>query len=183
MARRRWRLRHTLCTGAAIGLFAGVMVVSPTARALVRFFPEPQRVVVPVLGVSPHALTSSWGSPRSEGRHHEGIDIFARRGTPVVSATSGEVTRIGQDRLGGNVVWVAGEGLKLYYYAHLDRFREGLTVGRRVAPGEQLGYVGTTGNAAGTPPHLHFGVYPLGNAFRAVDPAPLLQTRGMTLRD
>ena len=80
--------------------------------------------------------------------------------------------RIGTtDPLGGNTVWVAGKPSTLYYYAHLDRFCAGLRVGDRVQAGEVLGFVGDTGNARGTPPHLHFGVYPLTHAFWPVDPA------------
>jgi murein DD-endopeptidase MepM/ murein hydrolase activator NlpD len=151
---------------------------SRTARALVRYARDPQVLLVPVSGVSPRHLSSSFGEPRSEHRRHQGIDILAPRGTPVVSATAGEVVRVGQDRLGGNVVWVAGEGMSLFYYAHLDRFRAGLAVGDQVAAGTTLGFVGTTGNAAATPPHLHFGIYPARRGFRAVDPFRLLQARG-----
>jgi murein DD-endopeptidase MepM/ murein hydrolase activator NlpD len=147
-------------------------------RVLLRYAAEPAQVTVPVDGVAPTALRSSFGEPRSGHRRHKGIDIFARRGTPVIAATAGEVIRVGHDRLGGNVVWVAGEGAKLYYYAHLDRFRPGLHAGEQVTPGRELGVVGTTGNAVGTPPHLHFGVYPASNALRAIDPAPLLRTKG-----
>jgi murein DD-endopeptidase MepM/ murein hydrolase activator NlpD len=96
----------------------------------------------------------------------------------VLSATRGEVWRIGTDSLGGNVVTVLGEGPALYYYAHLDDWEDGLVVGRRVEKGTPLGVVGNTGNARNTPPHLHFGVYRVGWwRSRAVDPAPLLGVR------
>jgi murein DD-endopeptidase MepM/ murein hydrolase activator NlpD len=91
------------------------------------------------------------------------------------------VFRIGHDRLGGNVVWVAGEGMSLFYYAHLERFCAGLAVGDEVTAGTTLGFVGNTGNAATTPPHLHFGIYPARRGFRAVDPFRLLEERGQTL--
>ena len=147
-----------------------------TAWALVRYAAPGARLTVPVEGVERRALRSSFGEPRSGRRKHEGIDIFARRGTPIVAASDGEVVRVGTtDRLGGNTVWVAGSGARLYYYAHLDHHRPGLSVGERVRAGTRLGFVGTTGNARGTPPHLHFGVYPALRAFRAVDPAPLLR--------
>ncbi len=141
----------------------------------------PEHLRMPVKGVRPEALRSTFGAPRSGGRKHEGIDIFAPRGTPVVSATRGTVWKVGHDRLGGKVVMVLGEGPAFYYYAHLDRHAPGLKRGMRVEPGTRLGTVGNTGNARNTPPHLHFGVYPLRLrglfGARAVDPYPLL-TRG-----
>jgi murein DD-endopeptidase MepM/ murein hydrolase activator NlpD len=132
-------------------------------------------MIVPVVGIEPKGLRSSFGEARSGHRTHKGIDIFAPRGRWVVAAASGEVVRVGQDPLGGNVVWIAGEGAKMYYYAHLDRFRPELRVGEQVRAGTPLGFVGITGNARTTPPHLHFGIYPSRNAFRAIDPAPLLR--------
>lgn len=169
----RW-LKRALVAGALL-LVVGVLATHRTAWALLRYAAPPSELTVPVAGAARASLRSSWGEPRSGGRHHEGIDIFARRGTPVVAAADGEVVRIGRDRLGGNVVWVAGGGARLYYYAHLDRFEPGLRVGQGVGAGAPLGRVGTTGNARGTPPHLHFGVYPAARAFLAVDPAPLLR--------
>lgn len=162
---------------AGVLLFAlGVLVTHRTAWALVRYAAAPSELVVPVRGVARASLRSSFGEPRSGHRRHEGIDIFARRGTPVVAAADGEVVRIGTtDRLGGNTVWVAGRGARLYYYAHLDRFAPRLRVGQRVDAGDRLGFVGNTGNARHTPPHLHFGVYPLARGFVAVDPTPLLK--------
>ncbi len=174
---RRLKIAGCVLFGLTL-LASAVMLSSPIGRALFVYAPAPAEVAVPVAGVEPLSLTSSWGAPRSEHRHHEGIDIFAPRGTPVLAATAGEVFKVGQNRLGGNVVWVAGEGMSLYYYAHLSRFAEGLGPGQRVARGTVLGYVGNTGNAAKTPPHLHFGMYPATHAFRAVDPTPLLRGRG-----
>lgn len=133
--------------------------------------PAPAQVAVPVEGVSRRNLVDTWGAARSEGRTHEGIDIFARRGTPVTAATEGLVARIGENRLGGTVVWVYGPGRQRHYYAHLDRVAAALEVGQRVAVGDVLGYVGNSGNARGTPPHLHYGIYTLGGA---INPFPLL---------
>jgi murein DD-endopeptidase MepM/ murein hydrolase activator NlpD len=170
---KRW-LRRALVAGALVmGLVT--LMAHRVAWALVRNLVPPSQLTVPVEGVARTALHSSWGEPRSGHRHHQGIDIFARRGTPVVAAADGEVVRIGQDRLGGNVVWVAGGGARLYYYAHLEAFRPGLTRGERVHAGTVLGRVGTTGNARGTPPHLHFGIYPVWHFMWPVDPTPLLR--------
>jgi murein DD-endopeptidase MepM/ murein hydrolase activator NlpD len=92
-------------------------------------------------------------------RLHQGQDIFAPRGTPVYSATEGYVWRIGENSLGGKTVSVLGAGGRVYYYAHLKDYAENLKTGDYVTPETILGFVGNTGNAKGTPPHLHFGVY------------------------
>jgi murein DD-endopeptidase MepM/ murein hydrolase activator NlpD len=118
----------------------------------------PAHLPMPVQDVSARRLANSWGNARSGGRQHQGIDIFAPRGTPVLSATRGIVTRVGTNALGGQVVWVLGPGLEWHYYAHLDRFGD-VHAGDVVRAGDVLGYVGTTGNARGGPPHLHYGIY------------------------
>ncbi len=133
--------------------------------------PKPQALPVPVEGVRPRALRDTWGGARSEGRKHEGIDIFAKRGTPVVSSTEGIVSQVGTNRLGGLVVWVLGPGGQRHYYAHLDSYSD-VQPGMRIEAGRVLGYVGNTGNAKGTPPHLHYGVYDTGGA---INPYPLLK--------
>lgn len=171
----RWFKRGLIAFGVL--LLAIAFMVRRPVGALYRYADPPSQLVVPVAGVAREKLRSSFGEPRSEHRKHQGIDIFARRGTPVLAAARGEVVRIGHDRLGGNVVWIAGAGARMYYYAHLDSYRPGLAVGEEVEPGRWIGRVGTTGNAQGTPPHLHFGIYPANNAFRAVDPAPLLRAQ------
>jgi murein DD-endopeptidase MepM/ murein hydrolase activator NlpD len=136
----------------------------------------PQRMEVPVQGLRSRHLVSTWHAPRSSGRRHEGADLFAPKGTPVVSAVNGLVLRIGHDPLGGQVVWVLGEGRTLYYYAHLDAFAPRLRVGTTVSRGDRLGTVGNTGNAKTTPPHLHFGMYRVAvTGPRAYDPVPVLK--------
>lgn len=121
--------------------------------------PAPASLAMPVEGVRPASLRDSWHAPRDGGgRRHEGLDIFAPRGRPVHSATEGIVLQVGANPLGGQVVWVMGPGRQRHYYAHLDRYA-GVRAGQRVQPGTVLGYVGTTGNARGTPPHLHYGIY------------------------
>jgi peptidoglycan LD-endopeptidase LytH len=161
--------------GTIAGMALVVLLRHREVTALVRYADAPRGLVVPVQGVAATALRSSWGDPRPDQRRHEGIDIFAPRGTPVVTAAAGQIIRVGQDRLGGNIVWIAGSGARLYYYAHLDQFAPGLHPGLDVPAGFMIGRVGTTGNARGTSPHLHFGIYPADHAFHAVDPAPLLR--------
>jgi murein DD-endopeptidase MepM/ murein hydrolase activator NlpD len=131
----------------------------------------PKALPLPIAGVAPAALRDTWGAARGSGRRHEGIDIFAPKGTPIRSTTRGLVFRVGQNRLGGNVVWIFGPGRQMHYYAHLDRFGE-FEPGDLVMPGDIVGYVGDTGNARGTPPHLHYGVY---TGAGAINPFPLLQ--------
>jgi peptidoglycan LD-endopeptidase LytH len=126
----------------------------------------------PVRGVNARAVGSSFGSARDSGRRrHEGIDIFAPRRTPVVAAADGWITRQTTNRLGGKVVWLWAPSRRVsLYYAHLDE--QAVTPGERVTAGEIIGYVGNTGNARGTPPHLHFGVYAA--LAGAVDPFPFV---------
>ena len=133
--------------------------------------PAPLHLPVPVAGVRPHALVDTWGAPRPGGREHRGIDIFARLGTPVITPVPGIVIGIGQDRLGGNVVRILGPGRQVHYFAHLDKFAD-IRLRQWLKPGDIVGFVGNTGNARGTPPHLHYGVYA---ARGAINPFPLLR--------
>jgi murein DD-endopeptidase MepM/ murein hydrolase activator NlpD len=133
--------------------------------------PAPSHLPMPVQGVAVRSVANTWGAPRDAGtRTHQGLDIFARRGTPVLSPVEGIVIGVGQDRLGGNVVRVLGPGGQVHYFAHLDEF-SGVKRQDWVRPGAILGYVGATGNARGTPPHLHYGIYAAGGA---INPYPLL---------
>ena len=137
-------------------------------------------ILMPVEGVRVLQVADTWGGARGGGRSHEGQDIFAPRDTPVYSGTEGYVYRIGENRLGGNTVVVIGGGGWRYYYAHLSGYAEDLREGQAVTPDTLLGYVGTTGNAAGTPPHLHLGVYtgePETCDWDAINPLGLLTDR------
>ena len=116
-------------------------------------------LAMPVEGVKPRQIADTWGAARSNGRTHQGIDIFAVRGTPVLSSTQGIVSRVGTNSLGGKVVWIVGPKLSRHYYAHLDAYAENIQAGDWVEVGEVIGYVGNTGNAKNTPPHLHYGIY------------------------
>ena len=116
-------------------------------------------------------LTDTWGAARSQGRTHEGIDIFADRGTPIQSTTQGIVSKVGNNNLGGRVVVVVGPGGAGHYYAHLEDYAN-IAPNDWVEAGDVIGYVGDSGNAKGTPPHLHYGIYINGSA---VNPYPLMQ--------
>ncbi len=136
---------------------------------------EPPRTLpVPVQGVSMRAVRDTFGAPRPGDRKHQGVDIFAPRGTSVLSTTRGIVARIGENSLGGTVVWVLGPGGDRHYYAHLNSVAD-IKTGQRIVPGDVLGTVGTTGNARGTPPHLHYGVYR--RVYGAINPFPLLMDK------
>jgi murein DD-endopeptidase MepM/ murein hydrolase activator NlpD len=119
-------------------------------------------IACPVAGASGFADT--WGAPRSGGRRHQGVDMMAATGVPLVAAESGRVN-FKQTRLGGNSVWLYGNSGTSYFYAHLSGF-EGSS--RSVARGEVIGYNGSTGNAF--TPHLHFEIRPGGGI--AVNPYP-----------
>lgn len=134
--------------------------------------PPPARLPVPVQGVIAARIADTFGAPRGVDRAHAGVDIFATRGTPVTSTSLGLVVSIRDAGLGGKQVWLLGPARERHYYAHLDGWAPGLEQGARVAPGDVLGFVGTTGNARGTPPHLHYGIYGRGGAY---DPLPLFK--------
>lgn len=124
----------------------------------------PTVLPVPVEGVASAQLRNSWGQARYGGRRHKGIDIMAPRHTPIRSATEGVVEFKGMRGLGGQVVYVIGPGGYRHYYAHLEDYGP-QAVGDWVNAGEVIGTVGNSGNAAVSPPHLHYGIYaPSGTA-------------------
>ena len=135
--------------------------------------PPPTVLAMPVAALEPRDLRDTWHAARAPNRRHEGIDIFAKKGTPVLSAAEGIVLRLDETLVGGKLVWVLGPAGQHHYYAHLDSFGT-VTPGDRVRAGTLLGYVGNTGNAKTTPPHLHYGVYADDGA---VNPYPLLTGR------
>src|SRR5437588_650416 len=166
-----------LINGAAI--YAGVGLVANKTLFVVhvaRLYAKApdQNLEMPVQGVTKSQIADTWHAPREGDRLHEGQDIFAKRGTPVLSATDGYVLRIGENTLGGQTVSVIGAGGRIYYYAHLDSYAPNIAIGDRVTTQTVLGYVGNTGNAAGGPTHLHFGVYARDGA---LNPLPLLSDR------
>jgi len=129
---------------------------------------------VPVYNVRLVDISDTWGAARIKGRTHEGVDIFSERWTPVFSATAGYLRRLNIGTRGGKNVMVIGPGGVNYYYAHLDRVARGIEAGVKVTTDTVLGFVGNSGNASGTPPHLHFGIYSEpGNWDAVVNPYPL----------
>lgn len=124
----------------------------------------------------PHSFGNSFGAPRMIGTEyahsHQGTDILAPFGTPLLACERGIITRLGSDVLGGTTFWLKGESGTYYYYAHLSGYAEGMAKGNVVEAGSVLGYVGDTGNAKGTP-HLHFEIHPDGGP--PVNPYPLLK--------
>ena len=135
----------------------------------------PSKFKVPVHDVKSHQLKDNWGASRSSGRLHEGIDIMAPRGTKVLSSTEGLVYDLRDNNLGGKVIWIIGPAGSWHYYAHLDAHKRGLKIGDYVKVGDLLGYVGNTGNARHTAPHLHYGLYLQGKGRGATNPYPYLR--------
>lgn len=134
-------------------------------------------VMFPIAGTYSTPLIDSYGFPRMPGtpdeHWHEGIDLFAAKGAPLVATERGVITKLGVGRLGGLKFWLKGESGTEWYYAHLDSFAPGLADGVVVEAGQLVGYVGNTGNALTTPPHLHMQVHPGGG--EPVNPYPLLK--------
>lgn len=139
-----------------------VLRVQPTVGAAAHYDVEIESsplLAFPVRGVDSAAIWSAFGAERDGGRRaHRGVDIFAPRGTPVLAAMDGFISRVETTRVGGNVVWMQPLfGNVRLYYAHLSE--QWVEPGDFVIAGQPLGAVGNTGNAITTPPHLHFGVY------------------------
>lgn len=131
------------------------------------------RIFMPVEGIRISQVADTWDAPRSGGRRHEGQDIFAPKGTPIRSVVDGYVTRVADSGLGGKHIFVTGAGGRRYYYAHLDAFAD-ISYGDKVSTESIVGYIGNTGNAVNTPPHLHFGLYTNSGA---INPLPLMMNR------
>lgn len=133
------------------------------------------RVIAPFPVAGEAHYSDDWGAPRTNPypHRHEGTDVFAQEGTPVIAVADGTVSQVAPDTaVGGNAVYLTVADGTYYYYAHLDGFAEGLRAGDEVEEGDVLGFVGNTGNAEGTQDHLHFEIHPDGG--EATPPIPQL---------
>lgn len=132
----------------------GTAIIQPPAELLAR------DLAFPVHGIEPASIADSFTDARGLTRVHNAMDVMAARGTAVVAVDSGRVSRLGNSGAGGITVYQLDEaGRYGFYYAHLDRLAAGLAEGQAVRRGDVLGYVGTTGNARASAPHLHFAIY------------------------
>jgi murein DD-endopeptidase MepM/ murein hydrolase activator NlpD len=143
-------------------------------------------LLVPVKGVRASQIPDSFDSPRDGERVHNAEDILARRGTPVLAADDGMVLRVGTNTLGGNIIWTTDpSGQFAFYYAHLQRHAKGLREGQQISRGDVIGYVGTSGNAPKSVPHLHFQLLRIVKGTRysngpPLDPLPFFTPQGVT---
>jgi murein DD-endopeptidase MepM/ murein hydrolase activator NlpD len=119
-------------------------------------------LAMPVKDVPRSALVESFHEVRSGNREHEAIDILAPRNTPVVAIDDGTIAKLFVSKAGGNTIYQFDPSEQyVYYYAHLERYADGLKEGDTVKRGQVIGYVGTSGNAPKDTPHLHFAVFRL----------------------
>ena len=166
-----------LCLIAGCALFHGRG--TPVGEAL-----RARQLMVPVAGVSPAQVPDTFRAPRGRGRGiHGAVDIPAPRGTPVLSADDGRVLRLNRNRKGGLTIYATDPNQRfIYYYAHLEAYRQGITKGARLVRGQVIGFVGTTGNADRREPHLHFQVMVRRGGRRLggdpVDPRPFFVRAG-----
>jgi peptidoglycan LD-endopeptidase LytH len=140
-----------------------------------------RRLDLPVRGIVRRELRESFYETRGSRRPHEAIDILAPRNTPVLAVEDGTIARLFESKAGGTTVYQFDPTIRYaYYYAHLERYANGLQEGHHVQRGQVLGYVGTSGNAAKDTPHLHFAVFRLTEKKRwwqgtPIDPYELLR--------
>jgi murein DD-endopeptidase MepM/ murein hydrolase activator NlpD len=152
-------------------------VLSDTAaRAIAHSLP----LRVPVDRLARSAITDTFHDARGTDHVHEALDLVAARGTPVVAADDGVIVKLFLSKPGGLTVYQFDPTSTVaYYYAHLDRYADGLVEGQSIRRGQRIGDVGSTGNADPAAPHLHFAIFELGPERqwwkgRAIDPLPLL---------
>jgi peptidoglycan LD-endopeptidase LytH len=138
-------------------------------------------MTIPVAGVRPEQLIDTYSDARSEGRVHNAIDIPAAHGTPVLAAADGRIVKLFASRLGGTTIYQSTvKGDLIFYYAHLDRYADGIAEGQSVRRGQTIAYVGNTGNAGVDNYHLHFAIWIVTDPKRywdgiTINPYPLLR--------
>jgi len=183
--------RGLLLSGVLVGAVGSIVFMGFALRAQADA-PEPDAAPLapldasallgmPVAGIRRGDLTDGYFEKRGRRRLHNAIDIMAPRNTPVRAATSGTIAALNSSPAGGTSIWqYDASGTFCYFYAHLARYVPGLRAGQTVARGDVLGFVGTTGNAPKSAPHLHFAVFRLETKGRwwtgePVNPYPLLR--------
>ena len=150
-------------------LLGAALIVALCARGSdLRFSPAPSHqtknealtpLLVPVQGVRAGELRDTLSEARSGGRTHRAIDILAPYGTPVIASVDGTIRKLFTSKAGGITIYEFDrDEARVYYYAHLDRYADGLAEGQFVRQGSVIGYVGTSGNAPVGTPHLHFSI-------------------------
>jgi murein DD-endopeptidase MepM/ murein hydrolase activator NlpD len=164
-----------LVAAAMVALGALAAVTAPTADEADVIRLRSRALLIPVRGMDASKLTDTYLQARGSGtRIHEALDMAAPRGTPVVAVEDGRVAKLFLSKPGGLTVYQFDPGTEFaYYYAHLDRYADGLAEGMAVKRGDVIGYVGDTGNASGGAPHLHFAVFRLGPERRWWQGTPL----------
>ncbi|PZS73071.1 M23 family metallopeptidase [Stenotrophomonas maltophilia] len=186
-----WWLRRDAAETTAVSTPATPLTVlaTPTAEAAtpraslpVSVDAAPDGLLLPVQGVLPSQLRDTFTDARSEGRVHDAIDIMADAGTPVLAVADGTVEKLFDSERGGLTIYqFEPSGRWCYYYAHLQRYADGLAEKQVIKRGEVIGYVGSTGNASAEAPHLHFEVHVLGPEKQwwkgeSINPYPLLKS-------
>jgi murein DD-endopeptidase MepM/ murein hydrolase activator NlpD len=158
-------------TGPAAGpLAAPAPLGLPRRQAPEIALPPGEGYVFPVFGDV--SFSDDYGAPRAVTGWHHGNDIFAATGTPVLAVADGTLSRVGINTLGGNRLWLTDEAGNEFYYAHLSAYAPATVSAGRVRAGQVIAFVGNTGQAITTPPHLHFEVHPGGGD--SVNPYPYL---------
>ena len=163
--------------GSTSGYSAPGTAVAPTL-GLPRRDPGPamgvastQGYAFPVLGEGV-GYGDDYGDPRAGTGWHHGTDLFAPMGTPIVAVADGTLSKVGVNNLGGNRLWLTDDAGNAFYYAHLSAYAPGTADGVRVRAGQVIAFLGNTGQAITTPPHLHFEIHPGGGD--SVNPYPYL---------
>lgn len=152
---------------------------APQAQAEAPLLPPPpelrqRNLVLPVQGIRPEQLLDTFDEARSEGRVHEAIDIIAPRNSPVLAVEGGKIAKLFTSKQGGLTIYQFDPTeTYAYYYAHLERYADGVKEGTMLRRGQVLGYVGTSGNAGPDNPHLHFAIFRLTPEKRWWDGAPI----------
>ncbi len=135
---------------------------TPAGSVLTAGGSMPDKLLVPVEGIPYAKLSDTFDQPRGQERHHEALDIMAPKGTPVRAVADGKVVKLFESKPGGTTLYQFDPSEQYaYYYAHLDRYADGVKEGMQVKRGDLIGYVGVTGNSDPNAPHLHFAVVAL----------------------